>query len=101
MFYRAEKDGLTLFVRLTPKAAKDVIAGVEEAGDGKSHLAVRVRAVPEDGKANRALIKFLTKEIKIPARAFHLAAGATARLKQVHISGDTAEIVQRLKDKLK
>lgn len=101
MFYREEKDGLTLFVRLTPKAAKDVIVGVEEAGDGKSHLAVRVRAVPEDGRANKALIKFLAKEMKIPASAFQLATGATARLKQLHISGDAGEIAQRFADKLK
>ncbi|AQS41801.1 MAG: Hypothetical protein BHV28_11130 [Candidatus Tokpelaia hoelldobleri] len=101
MFYREEKDGLTLFVRLTPKAAKDTIVGVEETGDGKSHLSVRIRAVPEDGKANKALIKFLAKEMKIPASAFQLAAGATARLKQLHISGHAGEIAQRFADKLK
>lgn len=96
MFWREEKDGITLFVRLTPKAAKDVVSGAETAADGKTYLNVRVRAIPEDGKANKALIKFLAKSLRIAPSAFTLAAGATARIKQLHIHGDRAHLSETL-----
>lgn len=101
MFYCKESDGITLFVRLTPKAARDAITGIEKSADDKTYLTIRVRAVPEDGKANRALIKFLAREMKIPASAFSLAGGATARFKQLHIKGDSAVLMRLFDEKLK
>jgi uncharacterized protein (TIGR00251 family) len=79
-------------VRLTPKSVKDAIEGVEETDDGRFHLKARVRAVPENGKANAALAKLLG----IAARDVTIAAGATSRLKQVRISGDPDELALRL-----
>jgi uncharacterized protein len=79
-------------VRLTPKSVKDAIEGVEETDDGRFHLKARVRAVPEHGKANAALVKLLG----IAARDVTIAAGATSRLKQVRISGDPDELALRL-----
>jgi len=101
MFYRTGKDGLTLFIRLTPKAAKDTITGVAQAADGKVHLNVRVRAVPEDGKANRALIRFLAREMKVSPGAFKLVTGATARFKQVHVTGNCIALARLWDEKLK
>lgn len=101
MFYRKERDGITLFVRLRPRAARDVITGIEKSADDKTYLAIGVRAVPEDGKANKALIKFLAREMKIPASAFSLASGAAARFKQLHITGDSAVLIRLFDEKLK
>ena len=41
-------------VRLTPKSARDEIAGIENFG-GETVLKARVRALPEQGRANEAL----------------------------------------------
>ena len=40
-----------LTVRLTPKSSRDEIVGVEAFG-GEAVLKARVRALPEDGRAN-------------------------------------------------
>lgn len=87
-FYRIEKSGVTLFVRLTPKAAKDAVETVTISADGRCYLSVRVRAVPEKGLANKALEKLLAKTLQIPASTVSVDAGATSRLKQVFINGD-------------
>ncbi|CUX32523.1 hypothetical protein AGR6A_Cc190068 [Agrobacterium sp. NCPPB 925] len=39
-----------------------MIDGVEQDADGNAHLKARVSAVPEDGKANKALIVLLAKK---------------------------------------
>lgn len=51
---RHTKDGVILPVRLTPKSARDEISGVEDFG-GETVLKARVRALPEQGRANVAL----------------------------------------------
>jgi uncharacterized protein (TIGR00251 family) len=94
--FRAERNGVTLFVRLTPKSGKDAIEGVEETDDGRSHLKARVRAVPENGKANAALIKLLATQLGLAARDLTIAAGATSRQRQVRISGDPDELALKL-----
>lgn len=95
-FLRKERDGVTLFVRLTPKSARDAVEGVEATDDGRAHLKARVRAVPEDGKANAALEKLLAKWLGIAARDVSIGAGATSRLKQVKISGDPEALALKL-----
>ncbi|WP_208435280.1 DUF167 domain-containing protein [Bartonella phoceensis] len=86
MFYQSDTHGLILFVHLTPKASIDRIMGVECRDDGKQYLVIHLRAIPEDGKANRALIKFLAKQWKIPSSCIYLKSGATSRYKQLHFS---------------
>lgn len=95
-FYRRHGEGLELRVRLTPKSARDGVEGVETAADGRSHLKARVRAVPEDGKANKALVRLLSKELGVPAGAIALVSGETARLKTLRLDGDPAALEARL-----
>lgn len=75
-------------MRLTPKSSRDALEGIETSADGRSHLKARVRAVPEDGKANAALLRLVGKALSVPASAVTLASGVTARLKTLHIAGD-------------
>ncbi len=96
-FYRRHSEGFDLFVRLTPKSARDGLEGVETAADGRSHMKARVRAVPEDGKANKALIKLLAKELGVPASRIAIVAGETARLKTVRIEGEAEQLEPALR----
>jgi len=79
-------------LRLTPKAARDAVEGCETLADGREVLKARVRAVPEDGKANEAARKLLAKALGLPASKVSLESGATARLKSFYLAGDPAGI---------
>jgi uncharacterized protein YggU (UPF0235/DUF167 family) len=86
-YFRAGRDGVELFVRLTPRSSTDRIEGVEHSADGRSHLKARVRAVPENGAANQALEKLIAKALGVPASTVSVVAGGSARLKTLRVSG--------------
>lgn len=94
--WRASAGGLTLVVRLTPKGGRDAIDGIEAMSDGRPVLKARVRAAPEDGKANAALVELIAKALKLPRSAVTVAAGHTSRVKTIEISGDPASLAERL-----
>lgn len=85
--YRIEDGGIVLKVRLTPKAARDSIDGIKTLADGVDHALARVRAMPEAGEANKALVVLLAKVFRVPKSLISVIAGTTARLKQVRIAG--------------
>jgi uncharacterized protein (TIGR00251 family) len=80
-------DDLLLSVRLTPGAAKDGIGGVWTDDKGARWLSARVRAVPEKGRANDALIALLGKHLGWPKGAILLESGDSNRLKRLRIRG--------------
>lgn len=89
---RKTSDGVQLTVRLTPGASRDDLDGVEQGADGRVYLKVRVRAIPEKGKANNALITLLAKRIGIAKSCITIASGETSRLKILMIAGTDASI---------
>ena len=86
--WTANPDGLTVTIRLTPKSSRAAIEGVERLSDGRAVLKVRVRSAPEDGKANDALLRMLSKALGAPQKCVSLVSGATSRVKTIRISGD-------------
>jgi uncharacterized protein YggU (UPF0235/DUF167 family) len=90
--WRRGADGVVLRLRLTPKAARDAIEGCETLADGREVMKARVRAAPEDGKANEAARKLLAGALGLSASRITLESGATARLKAFHLAGDPAAI---------
>jgi uncharacterized protein YggU (UPF0235/DUF167 family) len=85
--WSAVAGGVALAVRLTPKGGRDAIDGIEHLADGRSVLKVRVRVAPSEGAANAALVRLIAKAVGVPPRDVTLAAGATARVKRLTISG--------------
>ena len=88
--------GVVLAVRLTPKGGRDAIDGIAQLADGRSVLKVRVRAAPIEGEANAALLRLIAKATGVPPRDVALTAGATARIKQLAISGDGPTLIAAL-----
>ena len=88
--------GIMLTVHLTPKGGIDAIDGIESMADGRAVLKARVRAAPADGDANAALVKLLARALDIASRNIELTAGATARIKRLKISGDSAGLMTTL-----
>lgn len=97
--WRATGDGVLLSVRLQPKSSRDAIDGIVALSDGSRSLKARVRALPEKGAANKALIKLLAKAIGVARSDLEVAAGAKDRNKTVRIAGNPAEIVRLLEER--
>ena len=76
-----------LVVRLTPRAGRDAIDGVDDEG----RLRVRVAAPPGEGAANESLIRLLATTLGVPRGAVAIESGTTSRLKRVGIDQLTAE----------
>ncbi len=91
-----KRDGVVVTVRLTPKSGRDALEGIAQLADGRAVLKARVRAVPEAGAANNALIRLLAKSLAIPAGAVSLESGATGRVKTLFLKGDANELESRL-----
>ena len=89
---RPGKGGLLLAVRVTPKASRDEVTGLHVASDGAVSLAVKVTAVPDKGRANKAVIETLAKACRMPKSAFTLVAGDTERNKTILVTGNPAEL---------
>ncbi len=86
--WRLIAGGAELKVRAQPNASKDAVEGQGEDASGQTWLKVRVRAVPEKGKANAAIEKLLAKALKLPGSAVSVEKGETQRIKTVRISAD-------------
>jgi len=89
-------DGVSLDVRVTVRSARDAIEGVECRADGRFVLKARLRAAPVEGEANEALRRLFAKALDVAPRQVTIAAGATARLKRLHIVGDARTLVASL-----
>jgi uncharacterized protein YggU (UPF0235/DUF167 family) len=81
-----------LTVTVVPQASRTGLGGLH-AGT----LRVRLAAEPIDGKANEALIDWLSRTLGVPKRAVHLLHGASSRRKQLDIDLDAATAAQRLR----
>ena len=91
--WRATGDGaVLLFVRLTPKASADRIGPLAKDGSGQMRLKAKVRAVPEDGKANASLIALVAKSLKVPKSAVSIEAGHASHSKTLRIDGEAGTL---------
>ena len=76
------RTGVSVTVRVTPRAGRTAIAGVR--GDT---LLVKLAAAPVDGAANDALIAFLSQVFELPRRNIAIVAGDRSRTKRVELEG--------------
>ena len=87
-----------MFVRASPGAKADDIAGVWLGPEGEERLAVKVSAPPDKGKANAAIVKLLAKVLGLPKSAFLIASGETSRLKTIDIKAEKKALVAALRN---
>ncbi|MDM9627325.1 DUF167 domain-containing protein [Rhizobium sp. S152] len=98
--FSAFANHVTLAVRLTPNGGRDAIDGIEHDADGKAHVKARVTAVPEKGKANKALIALLAKALGVAKSSVSLVSGDTARKKILRIDAEPEDVIRKLNDLL-
>ena len=95
--WRTASEGISVALGVTPRGGRDDIVGIETLADGRSVVRLRVRAVADCGKANRAVTELLARALGVPKANVRLLSGATSRLKQVAIDGDPAKLGEALR----
>lgn len=85
--------GVILKVHVQTRASMDEVVG--SYGDA---LKIRITASPVAGAANKKLLKFLAKKLKVPQDHLSIQSGTTSRAKSIAIWGiSKAEVSARLK----
>lgn len=82
--------GAALTVRVTPRARKTEFAGIMEDGI----LRIRVQQPPVEGKANDALISFLSKVLGVRKNRIEIVAGEHGLDKIISVIDMTAAEVE-------
>ena len=82
--------GVILRVQVQPRASRDEVMGPH--GDG---LKIRITAAPVAGAANKHLLKFLAKKLRVARSQISITSGATSRAKSIAIQGISAEEVRQ------
>jgi uncharacterized protein (TIGR00251 family) len=86
--------GVTFGVKVTPRASRDEVVGVE-AGE----LKVRLAAPPVEGAANAALVDLLARRLGLAKSHVTLLGGQTSRHKIVAVVGRGAAEITALLSK--
>lgn len=86
-------EGVLLPVRAQPGARADAVRGLHQGA-----LKVSVTQAAEKGKANKALIKLLTKKLRLRRSQLTLVSGETSADKKFLVRGlDRDELMARIR----
>lgn len=85
MYYTKTETGYIIRVRVTPNSSRNTIAGTFADNNSAVYLKINIQGVPEKGKANQELIKYLSKLLHINKSCFELLSGETERYKKLLI----------------
>lgn len=88
-------DGVAVAVKVQPRARRPGLHGLAGSAGG-DRLRVAVTDPPETGRANRAACATLANALGLPASAVRVTAGATAREKTLHVTGDPRLLADKL-----
>ncbi len=88
------KGGAIFSLKISPNASKNEII---KTTDG---FKVKITAQPIDGKANKALIEFLSKQFKVPKSYFEILRGETSKDKTLLLKNIDEEKFQFINELL-
>jgi uncharacterized protein (TIGR00251 family) len=80
------EDGILITVHVIPNASQTGILLERDGG-----ITMRVNALPVKGKANREIVKWLSKKLRTPSSRIRILAGLTSSLKVIAIIGMNEE----------
>jgi uncharacterized protein len=86
---RAGADGVTLRVRVQPRASREGLGGVRAGA-----LVVRLGAPPVDGRANDALLRYVAAALEMAPSSVRLQQGARGRDKLLLLAGASIDAVR-------
>ena len=82
-------------VRLQPKASRNAVLGEKEG-----RVRIAVTAAPVGGAANKALLRFLAKQLGVSRGSVSMAAGMKSRDKTLNVAGMTADELRSLVERI-
>jgi uncharacterized protein (TIGR00251 family) len=89
---RESTKGITLAVKIQPRAQKNAVTGV--VGEA---LKLALTAPPVEGRANQAVVEFVAELFRIPRSSVTIASGLSSRNKVIRLTGvGRPEVEQRL-----
>lgn len=88
---RIEENRILLNIKITPKASTNKIGKVFN-----NSLKIYVTAAPEDGQANKAVIKLLAEALEIRKNSIFIMQGLTAQNKVISITGNKDNLIKHL-----
>jgi len=87
----ARETGCALLVAVIPNARRSEVDGLHDGA-----LRVRLAAPATEGRANEALIAWLSRELKVPRRDIVLLQGQASRRKRLALSASADEVISWL-----
>ena len=85
MSVKQSDDGILVNIKIVPSSSKNDIILEEE------FVKVKITAQPIEGKANKALVEFLSKKFKIPKTNIEIVKGETTKEKTLLFKTDDKE----------
>ncbi len=90
--FRPYKSGSLLHLRVTPNASRDSIEGCVEGV-----LRLKLRAIPAEGAANAACVRYLSKRFDLPKSRLEIVRGEKSREKWIWFKEtDPSVLIQQL-----
>lgn len=71
--------GIMVWLKISPNASKNEII------KNQSELKIKITAQPIENKANKALVEFLSKQLKVPKTSIEILKGETSKEKTLLI----------------
>lgn len=96
MFYKEEGEYFTLKVKAQPKASRSEFCGLY----GEDAIKVRIAAPAVEGAANKELVRFFSKEFKVPKSTIEFLSGQNSKIKLIKLeaSEKLKEFIKGLED---
>jgi uncharacterized protein (TIGR00251 family) len=88
---REVEGGVVVSVKVQPNASKDRVVG-----EHADQLKIAVTVAPEKGKANKSVIKILSKLLGVKTSDIEIVSGETSRDKKVFFRNISKEDFNRL-----
>jgi len=94
--FQVNNQSAILQIRVQPNAQKNQVVGI--LSDGR--IKIKIQAPPLEGKANKALFRYLYQILDVPESQMELVRGDTSRDKIIRIDGisesDAIRIIKSL-----
>ena len=88
---KQNKDGLMVTFKIVPNSSKNEIIKTDDT------IKIKITAQPVDGKANKALIEFLSQQFKIPKTSIEILRGETSKEKTILFKTQDISKIEALK----